>query len=155
MIVFTCSIGCLILLSIIYVDKRIPESISAIYYALGMRGWLFQLCMASVSLTLLPVWLSVSSEHTQWMAFLSCASLLFVAAAPSFRLEMEGRVHYCSAVVCCVCAVLWQILEGLWDVTLWFAFIGGMLTLTGRSKWCFWLECAVIASVYVNLWRII
>lgn len=133
----------------------IPVSLSVTYYDWGSRGWVFRLSLTLVSLALLPVWISVSSPGHEWMAFLACASLLFVAAAPSFRLELEGKVHYTSAAVCCAAAVMWQVAEGLWDVTLWCAFIGGMLSLKYREQWCWWMECAVIASVYMNLVRII
>lgn len=135
--------------------KGIPESLSATYYSLGKHGWVFQLVMAAIAFLLIIVWLPLCDGRHQWTAFLSCASLLFVSAAPAFRLSLDGAVHYTSAIICCVCAVLWQILEGLWDVTLWFAFIGGMLTLMWRDKWCWWVECAVVGSVFANLWRIV
>ena len=137
------------------VSGGIPESLSATYYALGSHGWLFQVFMASFSLCLLPVWISVSGDSFRCLAFLSCASLLFVAAAPCFRMEPEGKVHYTAAVVCCVCGVLWQVLEGMWDVTLWFAFLFGMLSLQWRDKWCWWLECAVAGSILANLYRMV
>lgn len=133
----------------------VPVSLSATYYEMDGDGWLFQLLLAATSASLLPVWLAFSTPGHEWMAFLSCASLLFVAAAPAFRLSLDGAVHYTSAVICCVCALLWQVLEGLWDVTLCFGFIGGMLTLMWRDKWCWWVECAVVGSVFANLWRII
>ena len=133
----------------------VPESLSATYYNLGEYGWAFQAVMYSVGILMMPVWFILSNVDHQCLCFFSCASLLFVAAAPSFRLELEGKVHYGSAIICCVCAVLWQILEGLWDVTMWFAAIGGMLSLGMRGKWCWWMEVAVIGSLLANLWRII
>lgn len=133
------------------VTRGIPVSLSATYYTLGGRGWMFQTVMAAVGFTLLPVWLSASAVGCEWMAFLSCAGLLFCAAAPCFRLKLEGAVHYSSAVVCCVCAVLWQITEGCRDVTLCCGFLALMLSLQNREKYMWWIEAAVIASVYLNL----
>ena len=133
----------------------IPVSLSATYYELGRRGYLFQVFMCVVACTLYPVWMAASSASLQCLPFLSCASLLFVAAAPSFRMKLEGKVHYTAAAVCCTCAVLWQICEELWDVTLWCGVIGLMLTLQDRRNWCWWMECAVLASVYLNLFRLI
>lgn len=135
--------------------KGIPESLSATYYTLGKHGRVFQLVMFLLAFMLFLVWPQLGSDNHTFLAFLSCASLLFVAAAPAFRLSLDGAVHYTSAVICCVCAVLWQIFEGLWDITLWFAFIGSMLSLMWRDKWCWWVECAVVGSVFANLWRII
>ena len=133
----------------------IPVSLSATYYELGRRGWMFQVFMCVVACTLYPVWMAASSAPLQCLPFLSCASMLFVAAAPSFRMELDGKVHYTAAAVCCTCAVLWQICEELWDVTLWCGVIGLMLTLQDRRNWCWWMECAVLASVYLNLFRLI
>lgn len=133
----------------------IPESLSATYYLLGKQGWLFSVYMSVVSVALYVIWFPLCEPSYQCLPFLSCGSLLFVAAAPAFRLELEGKVHYGSAIVCCVCAVLWQILEGLWDVTLWFAWIGGMLSLVWRRQWCWWMEWAVVFSLLGNLWRVV
>ena len=134
--------------------KGVPESLSATYYDLGRRGWVFQVFVATVAAMLYVVWMPRSEAGHEWMVFLSCASLLFVAAAPCFRLSLQGMVHYSSAVVCCLCAVSWQIAEGLWDVTLWFAWIGGMLSLAWRRQWCWWMEWAVVFSLIANLFDV-
>lgn len=138
----------------VFMYKSIPESLSATYYMSGSRSWVFVLFMVSVAVLLYPVWLSVSQESHRFLVFLSCASLLFVASSPCFREELQGKVHYSAAAVCCLCVFLWQILEGLWDVTLCFVFIAGILILQNRTKWCWWLECAAIGSLLANLWRL-
>ena len=132
----------------------VPESLSATYYLLGRNGWLLQCVLGTLAVLLYPVWFSVSGNSWVFLSFLGCASLLFVAFAPCFRLELEGMVHYSSAIVCCVCALGWQIAEGLWDVTLWFAFVGGMLCLRYRAQWCWCLECVLVGSLIANLWRL-
>ena len=69
----------------------VPESLSATYYSLGKYGWIFQVCIFLVGVLLLPVWLSLSEEAYQSLVFLACASLCFVASAPCFKLELQGR----------------------------------------------------------------
>lgn len=138
-----------------FLVKGVPESVSATYYTLGKHGWVFQVLMVLVGFLLLPLWLAVSDDCHQWLCFLACASLVFVGVAPCFKLELDGKVHYTSAIVCCVCVVLWQIVEELWDVTLFFAWMGGMLSLQMRDKWCWWTECAVVGGLLANLWRVI
>lgn len=133
---------------------NIPESFSATYYLLKEKGWLFQMVMGLSGIFLLPVWISVSDESVQYWAFLSCSGLLFTAAAPAFHLKLEGAVHYSAAVVCCVSALLWQVLSGMWDITLLFSFVSLMLYLQWK-QWCFWLEVAVMSSVIANLWRLV
>lgn len=133
--------------------RCVPVSLSDSYYKLGRYGWMFQLMLSATAVTLFPVWVSSSGPDHEWMVFLSCASLLFVASAPCFRQDLQGKIHYSSAVACCICSLLWQVSEGLWDVTLWFAFVAGMLSLQWRNKWCWWMEAAVAGSVYCNLYR--
>lgn len=130
---------------------RVPVSLSATYYEMYGDGWLFQLLLAATSASLLPVWLTNSTPGHEWMAFLACASLMFVASAPAFRLELQGKIHYTAAALCCVCAAWWQIAEGVWDTLLFLSFIALTLVIRDRSKWCWWLEVAVIGGVLTCL----
>lgn len=154
LLMFSILFVAVFLLYVVMETKGIPSSLSETFYTLGDDGWLFQMVMITVSIALAMPWLSVSSEYFQFLAFLSCGGLMFVGSAPCFRLPIHGFVHYTSAVVCCVCAVLWQILESLWDVTLLWTWVGGMLCLAMRDKWCWWVEIAVIGSLFSNLLRL-
>lgn len=136
----------------VWVTKGIPISLSATYYTLGGWGWLFQMVLFSVGIGIFPVWLELTEY--QFLSFLTCGGLLFVASAPFYRLPLQGAVHYSSAVVCCVSAVLWQVLDGLWDITLlWFGF-GGLLALQWRGQYMWWIEVAVMGSLFSNLIRV-
>lgn len=135
--------------------KGVPESVSATYYILEDEGWIFQCVIGSIAALLLPVWLEVTEPWRQWTAFVTCSSMVFVAMAPSFRMELQGAIHYSAAVICCISAVSWQVLEGLWDVTLWFAWLGGMLAVMWKEQWCWWIELSVIGSLLCNLFRTI
>lgn len=85
----------------------IPKSISDTYYLLGKQGWLFQLALAATAFCVVPSLIDASSENTKFLAFLACAGLLFVSAAPLFKMKLEGKVHYTSACICCGGLVLW------------------------------------------------
>ena len=128
----------------------IPRSISDTYYLLGRFGWLFQLALAATALTAVPMLIDRSSEGTQFLAFLACAGLLFVSAAPLFKLELEGKVHYTSAVVCCAGLVLWQVFNTSWIVPLG-AFVLVLIPMIRDKKFTWWLEIATIVSTYVSL----
>lgn len=128
----------------------IPKSISATYYLLGRNGWLFQFALALTAFTALPVLIDASSEETEFLAFLSCGGLLFVSAAPLFRLKFEGAVHYGSALVCCISLVLWQVFNTSWIVPL-VAFSLVLIPMLIGKKYTWWLEIATISSAYVSL----
>lgn len=134
---------------------EVPQSISSIYYKLGKYGWIFQLMLALVSIVLLPLWVSVSTERLQFLCFLACGSLLIISAAPCFKQSFEGKIHYGAAILCCTSAILWQLTMGLWDILLWFMVVSLMLSLQMKDKWCFWLECATAGSLLASLYCLI
>lgn len=133
-----------------YKLKGIPESLSATYYLLGEKGWLTQLVFILTGIGLLPSWMNESSESLQFLAFLSCGGLMFVGSAPMFRLPLQGAVHYISAIVCCVSAVLWVILMGYYPIIVCGAFLGLMGYIRFRQP-MWWLEIAVIGMVFASL----
>lgn len=133
------------------VSDGIPESLSATYYTLGKRGWLFQALVISVGFMLLPAWINESDEGLEWLAFLSCGGLVMTGLAPAFKLRLDGAIHYTSAIVCGIASVAWVLLSGMYPVVIWWAFIGWMLYLQfGQYMWC--IEVAVIGAVLTSLY---
>ena len=129
----------------------IPRSLSDTFYLLGDRGWLFQVILGLFGGLLMPVWLEVSSDNTQFLAFLACSGLLFVAAAPCFKVELEGKVHYTAAVVCCVAAFVWQLVEmclALPVCSLALA-LGAAWMTKGKLFW--WIEMAILVSSVISI----
>ena len=135
----------------ISVIKSVPWSISDTYYQLEKRGkkkWLFQLAMLVPAMLLLPAWLECSDENIQFLAFLACGGLMFVGAAPCFKLELDGKVHYAATAICGTSAVLWTCFSGMWYIPLIAMLIAAGLGLKYR-KWMFWIECAALVSTYI------
>ena len=139
-------------LAFVLVRFGVPRSLSDTYYLLDGMGWLFQVVLAVFTFLVIPVWVGCSSAYTECLAFLSCSGLGFVAAAACFKVDLTGMVHYVSAVLCCACAVLWQVLETSWlipCVGLGLACLGGVLT---KGKWFWWIEMGVLGSALVSIW---
>lgn len=135
----------------ISVIKSVPWSISDTYYQLEKRGkkkWLFQLAMIVPAMLLLPAWLECSDENIQFLAFLACGGLMFVGAAPCFKLELDGKVHYAATAICGTSAVLWTCFSGMWHIPLIAMLIAAGLGLRYR-KWMFCIECAAFVSTYI------
>lgn len=135
-----------------YVHFGIPASLSDTYYKLENRrkgaGWLFTAMCWGVALPLLPYLLDVTPAGYQFTAFLACAGLMFVGAAPQFKLSLTGPVHYVSAAVCCSSAILWCILSGYWFIPFNAFLIYGWVALR-YGKPMFWIEMAAFTSMYV------
>lgn len=126
--------------------EYIPESLSATYYGLKEDGWLFQALCIGMAFGLLPIWIEACNGQYEYLSFLSCGGLGFVGIAPSFKLKLEGMIHYSAAVVCCVSAILWMLLSGNYPIVIWWSFICLMLYLQ-FGRWCWWLEVGVIGGV--------
>lgn len=135
------------------VIKGVPWSVSDTYYQLAKRGrakWLFQLAMIVPAMLLLPAWLERSPEHLQFLAFLSCAGLIFVGAAPCFKLELEGRIHYAATAICGISSVIWVCLMGMWYVPA-ALFAAAICWMIKYQRWMFWIEVAAFVSTYITV----
>lgn len=106
-----------------------PTSLSKTYYQLEAfdknKGWLFQVTLFSIAILLLPAWLEVlDGSDYQFLAFLSCVGLIFVAAAPKFLNSFESKVHYVSTAIAALCALLYVIfINSDYQLMLAFTFI--------------------------------
>lgn len=151
-----------------YIYFGIPYSISDTYYKLENRkkgtGWLFSAMCIGVGGLLLPALLELTPESYQFTAFLACAGLIFVGAAPQFKMSLTGSVHYGSAAVCVIFSQVWVALTCWWIlIPVWLAYI--VYTLVSMSKhvtgniWSdfvetkpmFWVEIAALTATYLTL----
>ena len=94
------------LLCIVINKYGVPDMVSSIYYLMGKRGWVFQAVMMLFGV-LLMVCLLDSGLGVQCLAFLACAGLMFVGAAPRFLEQDERAVHKSAAVVSAAASVGW------------------------------------------------
>lgn len=152
-----------LLLYIIYNSTAIilfgvPHSLSETYYLYNKKngkGILFSVFLTVVSLLLLPVWLEVSKENTQFLVFLGLCSLCFTAAAPAFKnTKMEDRVHTISAIIGAICSLLWVIFNGMWTIILAWTIIVllvSYITKTIKTSYIYWLETIAFMSTFTAL----
>lgn len=104
-------IAALLLVVMLCVVKNrygVPDMVSSIYYLLGKRGWVFQVVMIAFGM-LMMVCLLDSGRGVQCLAFLACAGLMFVGAAPRFLDESERKVHKTAAITSAIAGLLWSL----------------------------------------------
>ena len=129
----------------------VPVALSDTYYQLKKRGcpaWLFQFTMIASSALMIPIWIEVSTEDVQFLAFLSCSGLMFVGSAPLFKISPERNIHIVGTIVAWLSSLLWVTRMGYWTmpiVLLSAASIYGVYT----RKTVFWLEMAAFAWSYI------
>ena len=142
--------------------KGIPNSISATFYKLEHPYW-FCATMWITAGFLMPAILEVSKPGTEWMAFLGCAGMLMVGAAPNFREEFEGKVHTAGAILCLAGSQLWVAFNCPWVLLLWIAYVVYTVVMMTRrvsgsfmsdflwTKPMFWVEVTALVSTYLTI----
>lgn len=134
----------------------VPASLSETYYLLknlNRPRWLFTAGLALAALLLVPAWVEASTANSQFLAFLSCAALLFVAFAPAFGEPVTGKVHAGATVVCALSGLAWCCVAFPYSWIVPVACVASAVYPVVKSprKWLFWAEMAAFASVYVSL----
>lgn len=142
--------------------KGVPYSISATYYSLEHPYWF----MATMWLTaglLMPAILEVSSEASQWAAFVACVGMILVGAAPKFQEEFEGNIHTAGAILCLLGSQIWVGANCAWCLFVWLAWAvytavmmsryvsDSIISDFYRTKPMFWIEIAALVSTYLTL----
>lgn len=164
---------CLVIISLLIIaaytaavcikQKGVPYSISATFYKLQHPYWFMAAMWATAGL-LMPIALETSKPGTEFLAFLACAGMIFVGAAPNFREELEGKVHMSGAVVCVVASQLW-VAFNFWWVLLpaWGAYLTYTIISVSRQKQgvflyrflqtkpMFWVEIAALSATYIAI----
>ncbi len=123
----------------------VPTSISETYYLRFGSKWLFSgVLVTAAALAVAPL-LNHTPESYQFLAFFIVAGILFIAASPAFKDELEGKVHVGSAIVLGVSAVVWL------SMTIgvpWLSILGLVAGLINLKNVVFWVELGILADVY-------
>lgn len=94
--------------------KQLP-SLSASYYGLGSKGFIFQIALFSAAALLIPVLLEKTPEPFTFLAFFTTAPILFVAITPKFKdIILEGKVHGWAAKISAMFSIIWCIIMLKW-----------------------------------------
>lgn len=125
----------------------IPTSISDTYYNTE-RKWLFPITLAvTIGTALIPM-LNCTPTKYQFLSFLTLAGIMFVASAPAFRKEFEGKIHFGAAIISGICATTWLIcISGI----PWLAIAGVVVAIFQWNRKVFWIEVGLSVNMYVVL----
>jgi hypothetical protein len=119
-------------------------------YYLAKKSWMFTLGLLVTSMAVLPAWLESSPENYQFLAFLSCVSLMGVAVFPKY-LESDRTGHIVSALCAMALSLLWSALTGHWIILLAVSGVAMLLLVTKINNKFFWLEVLGFANIYLSL----
>lgn len=142
-----------VMLIVVIGKYGVPEMVSSIYYLLGKSGWMFQVYIIMFA-ALMMVCLLDSGLGVQCLAFLSCAGLMFVGAAPRFLNKNERKIHKTAAITSAMASVAWCLTVD-WRMVLAFLAWYGVYWV-GRdndSKPWFTAEVMAVMLVLLTYWR--
>ena len=125
--------------------KSLVTCVSECWYHIK---WTHYALLALAALMMLPPMLDCTPYNWQFLAFFACASLVFVATAPSYLEKFEGRVHSISAILCAACAIAWA------AVVVPVALIGCTLLIVAafdKKHRLLWLELSAFATAYIGV----
>lgn len=125
--------------------KSLVTCVSECWYHIK---WTHYALLALAALMMLPPMLDCTPYNWQFLAFFACASLVFVATAPSYLEKFEGRVHSISAILCAACAIAWAV--AVFPVAL----VGCALLIVAafdKKHRLLWLELSAFATAYIGV----
>ena len=125
--------------------KSLVTCVSECWYQIK---WAHYALLALAALMMLPPMLECTPDNWQFLAFIACASLVFVATAPSYLEKFEGRVHSISAILCAACAIAWA------AVVVPVALIGCALLIVAafdKTHRLLWLELSAFSTAYIGV----
>ena len=126
--------------------RQIPPSLSASVFYLPRAGAILWLAViATVVFCLAPVLLAVSRPATQFLAFISCAGLLFVGGCPLVKdkTDLTYKIHMAGAISSAIAANLLIMTNHWWMLFLWIPWVFWFVWVTKDRRWTtqtFWAE---------------
>lgn len=142
----------------------IPDSLSdtAYLWEEKVKGGFIYFVSVMFSVTLLTIvpLIETAPDSVKFLAFLACAGIGFVGAAPFFKRDSAGRittqtkVHFFSAGLSSVCAVILYFVCIGWSwMPLYLAGGISLLAFLTKSpdKRLFWIEMWLFALIYLIL----
>ena len=142
--------------------KGVPYSISDTFYTLDHKLW-FGATMFLTAGFLMPAILEVTPASYQFTAFLACAGMILVGAAPNFRGGIERPIHIAGATLCLVFSQVWVALTCPWALLVWPVYLIYTVVMMTRhiserilddflqTKPMFWVEVVAFLDLYFCL----
>lgn len=135
-------------------DGGVPSSLSASVFDLPKdKRWIWTVVLYAVCFLCVPTYVEVTSESTQFLAFIAIAALAFVGAAPlvADKTDLAYKVHCWAAAVCAVCSQLVLVFNQPWLLLCWVPWVLVFVWVTKDKPWrtmVFWAEMVCFGSTF-------
>lgn len=133
-------------LTMYFIHHGLPVSLSETFYHVK-HPWKLSVCLSLMASLVFVPWIE-ASQRLDFLVFISCFSVLLVAASPNFKEEDEALVHYGAAVVMCLSMMVWEFANGgLFHIANVFFII----SLINRKRWVLWFEIGIFLELHLSL----
>ena len=138
----------------IYHTHSIPDSVSAMAYALPTAGrYLWTVWIWAVSMLLMPVLMEKLGSYWQFLGFLWCASMAFCGALPLVKGE-PNTAHNAFGIAAGVISQACVVIINPWWLCVWLLLSWFVLTDKTRELTSIWYgkTCSLAESVcYISM----
>lgn len=123
--------------AVIIRDKELPDSVSALVYALpkGRWRWLWSAWLALVTLLMAPA-LTAAMAATWWMSLLADATIICLAMTAAMPLlpGYHNRLHNALGILAGVLTQVCVLFICPWCLMLWLLFVVALVVLAFPDK---------------------
>lgn len=130
-----------------YWNYGILTSISETHYY--NKKWMFPITIVLCTILVLPYWLEISNENYEFLAFISCAGLIFIGAAPLFK-DRDRKIHIGAVYVAGISALIWALLTN-WIIPCILIIPMIILILKYKKYWVLIMELSIFTCIYFML----
>lgn len=138
----------------IVVNKGIPESISSTSYVFhenGKKYYYFSIYCILTAFSLLPIWLNISNEKYEFLAFISCSGIMFAGVTPFFKEDFNKQIHYTAGILAVVSYLIWMILSGYYVWLIVEGVITLILILIDYKNFVYYIETIGLFTLLILL----
>lgn len=127
------------------VRNEVPDCVSRCWYVIKYWHYVF---LTGAAFILLPALMEVTNQDWQFLAFFTCAGVLFVGAAPSYFEKSQKTVHEVSAIFSAASSIMWL----LTSCVECLPFLGiALFGLLDPKRKLLYAELACFYSVYMGV----
>ncbi len=128
----------------------LPASISATYYN-TQHKWLLPVVLGAGIASAIVPFFDLTPDYWRFLVFFIVSGIMFIAAAPAFRQEFEGKVHSVAAIVAGLSSVVWlSVIAGI----PFIAIAGAIAAVIDCKHKTFWIEVGILLNLYSVLLRL-
>lgn len=135
-------------IGIVCIKYKVPDCISRTYYVLD-NGNIFTIWIIAIAFLLFPAWVGISGISYQFITFLSMLSLCTVGLVPRY-LEDQRALHITFTCIALVLSIIWNMVSGMYIITLIVLIIFVILCLIFPSHKLFIAENLAFINIYAS-----